>query len=161
MEDVYATLKTLPFVDASTIETSLMPRDGLESTYICPGIDRPYCGRAIFYTSILRDLQVPRPHDLTLNMAVDRLGPPDYIVYDKYFSVNSCSIELYWPDKGIQVASFDSDSIIRCQAVAANQGLDPDALVSSLLYYSTQDEFTVECCGEMSDVRIPWPGFAK
>jgi hypothetical protein len=163
-EDILAVLKTLPFVDSSKIVEHVSELDSeadFELSYGCLGFDFSRCGYAVVDDGKLRKLSVFVRYGLTFSATVDQLGPPAYVVYSNYASINACIIQLYWPEKGIIASNNNSNSTKPCEALANGDGIDPNANVTSLQYNSTQDKYKITCCKYDIDVRIPWPGFTK
>jgi hypothetical protein len=162
-EEVYATLRELPFVDQNTIGewgTTWLNDDQAKEIYFgCLYPKEEYCGGALFSAKRLKELWMSIGYELTFETVVDQLGPPDYVEFHKLLPhLTGCVISLNWPDKGILVESVDTDSYARCLSLEEGNRVQPSTTVAAI-FYSVKEGFGSEpgdCC-----TIIPWPGFAK
>ncbi len=164
-EDMYTTLKSLPFVDQTTIvergATWQSDENARSITFDClhPWHGSKWCGDATFSADKLTMLWLSVNYDLTFETVVQRLGTPDYISYGPYHvEVGGCEVLLYWPKSQICVDSLDTTGDRVCRMLNAGQGIDPAAKVSNIIYM-VHEAFPDG--PEEGLPYAPWPGFAQ
>lgn len=154
------TLKELPFVDNTSIkEWKIRWKEdnaALEILFNCRHpIKRP-CGSAIISEDELKVqwLSVNFPQDMEI--AVNKLGPPEYVGYGGYHpEVGGCIVSLQWPKIGISASNTDTKDDRVCRSIKAKNGIPPNIQVESL-FYSVPD-----ASGEKPASVIDWPGFSN
>lgn len=162
-EEVHTTLEGLAFIDQDSIRETkfawLGDPNAKEIHYGCSHPRDKSCGGAQFANDRLKLLWMTVGYNLSFEMAVEKLGFPDYVDYGPYHpEVGGCVIDLNWPEKGITLQSLNRGSDTSCQALRDGRGVDPNISVKTI-YYGTSEVFGPEpggCCN-----RIPWPGFVE
>ncbi len=161
-DDVYATLRTLPFIDQNTIKewkSSWLNDENAEEVYFsCLHPDTKFCGGALISQGKLKQLRMSIGYDLTFDMVIQRLGIPAYISYHPDIAeAGVCIVSLYWPTVRIQVDSYSKQDKL-CQKLSAGAGVDPQSTVGQIIYRVTEG-FSPGL--ESGWPYAPWPGFAK
>ncbi len=164
-DEVYATLKTLPFVDPTTIgeapTTWLGDVNAKEVGFDCLHPKTRECnGGFIISQGKLKRIALSPPVGLTFQQAVAVLNQPDSIEYRPFHvEAGGCVIYLLWPQKGIIISYIDQTNDGPCQQIRETDQVSPNLTVVDILYI-TPDVFKTGSNGSFND-RIPWPGFAK
>jgi hypothetical protein len=160
-EEVYATLRKLPFIDPSSIRERGSGWAGDSSArdlaWDCthPKVDR--CGGATLSHDRLKQLWYSVGYTLTFEQVVGQLGPPDYLDYGPWSGEAGGSIIfLYWPDNMVTVEYGDTKSMALLQSLDRGKGLPRNTPVAAI-YYSTKEGFLPK--PGPGEKRIPWPGF--
>lgn len=161
--DVVAVLKQLEFVDSTSIQeygTSWFGDDSaLSINFGCVHPQNTSCGSAVISGDKLKSLGLSVDYELTMKMAVDKLGIPDYVDYGAYHQeVGGCTMTLSWPQRGIDIGMLDTKNETVCRAIRDGKGIPADLRVTDL-YYSAKEAFTSSSAGCCT--RISWPGFAE
>ena len=98
-EDVRSTLRTLPFVDATSIITRPTgwydSQDAILIEYKCVGQPEATCGGVLVSEGIIVRLSLPVQVPITLRDAVDRLGQPDFVSAGPPAVSGNCLVEHY------------------------------------------------------------------
>jgi len=121
--EVYDTLKRLPFVDPATITESgaiwIGDDNAKEIGFGCSHPKEANCGGSLIISQgKLKRLMFIVPYRLTFQMAADRLGLPDYVDSRPLGTESGgCMITLIWSQKGIYLASINSRSGDQCQKI--------------------------------------------
>ncbi len=163
-DEVYATLKQLPFIDQSSIKESegyeyLGDTNAVEISWGCSHPIDKSCGGAILAHGKLILIWHSIGYDLSFKAVVDPLGPPAYIDYHPYHpDVGGCQIVLNWPDQGIGVDYLDTKHEKLCLAIEQGNGIPPNTPVRTV-YYMVK-ELTSSEPGEYG-FHQPWPGFSE
>jgi hypothetical protein len=163
-DEVYSTLKQLPFIDQSSIKEA----DGYEyfgdtnALMIYWGCSHPLeksCGDARLAHGKLILIWHSIGYDLSFKTVVDLLGPPAYIDYHPYHpDVGGCQIVLNWPDQSISVDYLDTRHEKLCLAIKQGDGIPPNTPVRTVSYM-VKELFSSEP-GEYG-IHQPWPGFSE
>ena len=161
--EVLATLQSLPFVDKTTIRESRANWGGDENAktfhFDCIHPKEKNCGGAIISGGKLGELWLTVGYPLSLKMAVDKLGVPDYVEYGLYHpDVGGSVVFLDWPERGIGVEVFNEKDDRLYRKIREGQGIPPEVQVTGLYYFEAGD-FGSEPPNALQ--RIEWPGFSE
>jgi hypothetical protein len=159
--DVHSTLKSLSFIDPSTIGewgTSWLGDDTAKEIYfgcLYPKDDR--CGGAIISHGKLKRLWLDVSYELTFQKAVDLLGLPNYMDYRPYHpEAGGCIVQLIWSQKGILLTNLDTKNDAECRRIDEGGRVSPDIRVVEVVYVSLE-ALESEPDGCLS--CVPWSGF--
>jgi hypothetical protein len=164
-EEVYVTLKTLPFVIQSSIVESngVWPNDPhiTSISYRCPHQLGYECGHVVISgDDKLVSVVMIINYSLTFEAVVQRLGPPDYVSYSPHSPEGGgCDVGLHWPEKQISVGNLDTGGDKICQMLKAGKGIDPTTKVGGIGYNAPQ--IYEQHKSARSTESEPWPGFEK
>ena len=163
-DEVYATLKTLPFVDPATAEATYIWADDENAKNVGFGCLHPKdekCGGSIILSQgKLKRLAFSPPRGLTFQKAVEVLSQPDSIQYEPFHAeVGGCVIDLIWSQKGVYITSIDRTNEEQCRKIRETGYVSPDVTVTQI-FYVTPKVFESGPNG-FFNARVPWPGFAK
>lgn len=161
--DVTEVLAELPFVD----QDSIVRRDsasmsnftgGTRIRYNCIGADKGYtCGYIYLVDGIVHIISHVIRYPLTIEQVIEKLGPPDYVVYGLYPPHgDGCLVDLEWLEQGITVRIVDRPRVQLCLDIDQQIPFEPTIQVTSISYSSKQAQIPNLC-----EIRncIPWPGY--
>lgn len=166
-EDVIRTLKTLSFVEPSTITVTKVVQGAplVENEqrvwFDCREPEQHNCGLALLSGNRLKALYPPVQYALTMEAVVQQLGPPDSVAYRAIEPESAnCEITLAWQQVKIIVVSFDNRTSRSCEMLRSGKGLARQAEATGLQYHSL-DTFRMASDANSATPHIPWPGFAS
>lgn len=141
VEDTIAVLRALPFVDHRVQPTTTGGEAGGTQTlqWVCLEQKRGVCGNATFEAGRLASLWTSAGFDLTLRLAVEELGPPQFAGYTPRPTGGGCTINLYWPDQGIIAGASVAKSCPSPGSRAGGMKVSPVFQVDSLYLGSACD----------------------
>ena len=161
-DDVRQTLKTLPFIDQTTMREWTAPWLGdwsakeIHPNCVYPVPATTGCVGLLIYNDKLKQIRMSIAYELTFGTVVEKLGPPDYMSYDIYHpEVGGCVIDLGWTTKGIDVEYLDTRDESKCKSIKKGNGVDRSTIVSGLFYYSVKEGF------KSTEGLFPWTGFTS
>jgi hypothetical protein len=160
-KDVKATLKSLSFVDPTSIRDGTSPwLDDDFATVISWDCIHPKlegCGLAHISEDKLKQIWMKAGYRLDVQMAVATLGRPDYIDYGFQDPASGCLLFMEWPEQGITIYSeWNDDSL--CQSIQNGTKIPANILITKLVYM-VQAGFSPTpsvCC-----TRTTWPGLEE
>ena len=165
-EDIYTTLRQLPFVEKNSIrEWGTVWNDdenAKEIFYKCVYSQRPKentCGGLLLSKNKLKEVWMSVNYDLSFFMSTELFGYPEYISHVPIgVEAVGCTVSLYWPDKQILVRS---DTKKACPALyEQEQGFKLDSSTNvTFVMYTAYNNFYSESIGEWP--YYPWAGFAE
>lgn len=164
LDDVMATLRKLPSVDSSSIWEGTVYWGGDEGAkqigFSCLHPKDQRCGGGfIFSRGVVKRISLTPAYELTFQMAVDRIGNPDYLEYRPYSPHGEgCWIGLYWA-RGIILQMSDRSSWEQCQEIQRLNTVSPIILVDDITYI-TRDAFAPPPKGMITS-KTPFPGFTR
>lgn len=157
LDDIYKTLPNLPFADTTRIyEGPTGEFRPLEKRIDIPCIySKELDACASLETTgegILRSIFVNIDYELTLRMAIQRLGNPAYLTVAPSPNIDICTLEIYWPEDDI-VAFIDENDWHKYCSREMDTTIDLDLQIVSLVYIDIgpQDQQNLE--------SIPWSRF--
>lgn len=153
LDDIRKTLPQLPFANADQIHEQPTGDFGPnEKWFTVPCVySEEFESCAELETlpdGILRRIIIHIDYDLPLQLAIQKLGNPEYYTSNPLPDKDICSLGIYWPQKNIVAAVKDELRTERCSDYA-NETIDLDLQVVSLVYVEISDQ---------KDYDIyPWP----
>ncbi len=159
-DDIYSTIKTLPFVDQATVRewgtVWLDDETAREVHFNClyPTPATTGCVGLLISHDKLKRIRMSVGFDLPFKTVVDKLGLPNYIQHAPWgVEIRGCVIDLSWADRGITIEYLDTQTSARCDLLDQGKGVSPDTPVSGI-FYSAREGFR-EC-----STCSPWVGFS-
>ena len=157
-QEIVDTLNSLPFVDASSVYTStrtwLNDDNATAINFSCLHPEEPYCGAMAVSGDRFKFLTIIVGFPLTLETVVSKLGPPDYISSNGIVDSPEYILDLYWPEKNMQVSSRNSGVDYTYREIKTGKQISPNLLATEIVY-AVKDSFSslIE--------QFPWPGFSE
>lgn len=121
------------------------------------GDEVPPCGHIDLDDGIVHVISHEIFYQLTLEQVIEKLGPPDYVVYGLYPPHgDGCLVDLEWLEQGITVRIVDRPRVQLCLDIDQQIPFEPTIQVTSISYSSKQAQIPNLC-----EIRncIPWPGY--
>ncbi len=153
-------LEKIDFVDPeSVIDFSVTQRgevvDGIQ--WACTSSREFWCGRAFFTEGELSHLVRVVEYHLTIEMAADKLGEPQFAEHGSYASeILGCRIYVFWPERGVIAMSAEKGRTTECERLDRGEPISPDLTVMNLIYAAEtvfERDPPAMCC-----TRVSWPG---
>jgi len=148
--ELMETLQHLPFVQTDTVKI------GPFVQYECPTHFDDHCGQiTIGNDGTILEIRFNVAYNLTIGEVVDKLGVPDYFVYNAPHPevAIGCIVLLHWVNKRIAVSYFSKTWDQPCHDLSEGQKIPRDLQVTEIVYSGKRD-FKPDCC-------MPWPGLDK
>ena len=155
-------LNTLSFVDNTKIRISKNVRffdylDVTEIDFNCVFPNGKMCGFILSVNDIVKSIYIYIQYPLPLKSAIDKLGAPDYFLYNPYSPHgDGCMVSFHWPKKRITLINVDYYSQQICQDIEDGKVFNPDILITEVQYESEEIASRDVC--EKRRCMI-WPGF--
>jgi hypothetical protein len=165
VDEVYATLNKLPFVDPATIaEWGYIWLDDDKAKQIgfrCLHPKDKGCGGSLVISQgKLKEITLSIPYKLTFQKAVDLLDQPDTFDYRLADPEgNGCIITLIWTQRGTYLRSIEPKNNDQCRLIRESGRVSPDITVTQVFYVPTEVLKTGP--NSFFNSSIPWSGFAK
>lgn len=160
IEELHEVLEGLDFVDPRSIVEFVVVRRGKEVPVLewdCSYLDNHWCGRAFFNSDMrLSELVLAIGYDLTVEDAVERLGPPEFTERGSYSSETiGCRMYVFWSARQVVAEHEKEGADTACDRLEAGEPIS-SALTIVNLVYAEESIFDLDppamCC-----VREPWP----
>jgi hypothetical protein len=158
-QETLETVKQLPFIAPNSPREGTTVYDGEEAkvfVFEClsqsGGISS--CVILDFSQNELKKIYIAVAYELTFKMAVEELGPPDYVSYFVQPGHEiACDTSLIWQTIGISVYQYQKQACPARREIDLGKKVDPGTRVTNILYYIPSDYSNV--CGSCD----PWLGF--
>lgn len=156
IDDIRATLAQLSFIDQSTLFEWSIGTDGskLGFYFNCVYYSPPdYCGELVTEKGKLSRVVMAVRYPLTLELAIDRLGVPEFYTVDTSSTESNCILSIYWPEKDIVAVVEENTRKKHCSEIK-NESIDLDLQVVSLIYLNIDSRV------QQNYETRPWPDSA-
>lgn len=153
IDDIRATLTQLSFIDQSTLFEWSIGTDGsklgfyFDCVYYAPPGN---CGELVAENGKLSKVAMAVQYSLTLELAIERLGVPNYYTVDTSSTESNCILSIYWPKKNIVAVVEENTRKKHCSDIK-NGPIDLDLQIISLIYIKVE--------AQNQEAR-PWPDLA-
>lgn len=164
IDDVYATLNKLPFVDPASISESgyiwLGDNTAKEIDFSCLHPKNTKCdGILNVAQGRLERITLNPPYPVTFQEAVDALNQPDRMNYQPFSPEGGgCFIVLVWSQKGVYVTSVEPKDSSKCQRIKDTGHIDPNIVITQIAYVAPK--LLAPESKVFFPYTIPWLGFA-
>ena len=164
-DEAHAILSNLEFINYNSARSwdsdNIAETSAIETRFRCMYEKSRVCVSLTFDEGIVKSMWFKVSEDVTLDVAVEYLGPPEYVELHPW-GPSGCSIDLVWPDKGIEVSHTIDYEYETCLLIS-EEGLIPRDLPAIRVSYASLDYYT-EVHFHATDgyfATFPWVGFEE